>query len=105
MKKRKKKQVNVTITCKKGKCKVRPFAAIVQPGDTVVFGKAATDTVFVQVSQIGNTFSITSEKTKPFKIPEQTPVGIYPYAVFCYEKAEFCHGSSMPIIIVPKGLE
>jgi hypothetical protein len=101
MKKRKKKQVNVTITCQKGKCKVHPSAAIAQPGGTVVFKKAAADTVYIQVSKIGRRFKITSERTYQLKIPKTTRAGIYPYAAFCYEKAEFCTGSSMPIIIVP----
>ena len=93
--------VNVTITCKKGGCKVHPSVILVHPDQKIVFHKAAAGTVYVQVSEIGRAFKFKKQKHS-LRIPRKTRMGIFPYAVFCYKSKAFCTGSSMPIIIVPR---
>ena len=82
---------------------VKPGLITVKPGTTIAFQKTAGETVYIQASEIGVAFKIKKTATGGLlKVPKKTPMGIYPYAVFCYEKKAFCTGSSMPIIIVPR---
>ena len=100
---RKSGKLTVRIMCGGRQCKVKPSVIIAKPGQTVRFEKTAGETVYVQASEIGNQFDIKKLSTRGhLKVPRKTPMGIYPYAVFCYEKKSFCTGSSMPIIIVPR---
>jgi len=103
MPKKKPSTVKVRIVREDGQCKVKPSMITVQPGQTVEFHKKVDATVYVQVSEIGQTFKIKrSESDGSLTVPKKTRMGIYPYAIFCYEKKAFCTGSSMPIIIVPR---
>lgn len=101
MSKRKMRTVRVRISCTDRHCRVYPRVSLVHPGQTVAFAKPGAETVFIQVSGIGKPFRSAGKQKCQFKVPKGTPVGIYPYAVFCYETAAYCTGSSMPIIIVP----
>ncbi len=97
------KKVKVRITHVDGHCKVKPGIIVVNPGQTIVFTKAIPGAIYVQVS--GMRCKATIKKNAvvgELKIAASTRVGIYPYAVFCYERKAFCTGSSMPIIIVPR---
>jgi plastocyanin len=100
---RKPRKLTVRIICGGHQCKVTPSVMIVKPGQTVRFEKVAGETVHIQVSEIGRQFDIEKLETRGhLTVPKKTPMGIYPYAVFCYEEKSFCTGSSMPIIIVPR---
>ena len=96
----KKAKLSVTIAHKKGECHIHPSVVVVPAGRTVTFKKSIPGTVYVQVSRIGRPFKF-KKNTRVLKIPRSTRMGIYPYAVFCYDRKDFCTGSSMPIIIVP----
>lgn len=97
------KKVKVRITRVDGHCKVIPGIVVVNPGQTIQFTKAVPGAVYIQFSGMRRKLTIGKFSIKgELVISGTTRVGIYPYAVFCYDKKEFCTGSSMPIIIVPR---
>jgi len=100
---KKSKTVMVDIVRVGRSCKIKPSVIRARRGDTIQFNKAASSTVYFQVSRIGTGFSAKKKTTKRnFTIPSTAQPGKHPYAVFCYERKAFCTGSSMPIIIVPR---
>ena len=93
----------VHIKLVKGRCRIKPSKVIVHRGGTVEFDKKVSGPVYVQVYDIGRSFSIKKKAKKgSFKVAKSTKPGVHPYAVFCYDEKAFCTGSSMPIIIVPR---
>ena len=97
------KKVKVRITDVGGHCKVEPGIIVVNPGQTIKFTKAIPGAIYIQVSGMRRKTTIKeNEDVGELEIAASSRVGIYPYAVFCYERKAFCTGSSMPIIIVPR---
>ncbi|MCM2273089.1 MAG: hypothetical protein NDJ18_11110 [candidate division Zixibacteria bacterium] len=101
-----KKQLHVvSISSGKKGCKVsRPFL-VTNPGDKVKFQNKTKGKVYLHISEDKifkkGMFSVAKGKTLT-QVTRRVNRGVYPYAVFCEEKAKFCTGSSMPIIIVPR---
>ena len=105
MPKAKKKLHLVSISSGKKGCKVsRPFL-VTTPGDRVRFQNKTKGKVYLHISEdklfVKAMFTIVSGMTLT-QTTRRVNRGVYPYAVFCEEKAKFCTGSSMPIIIVPR---
>jgi len=95
----------VLITCGERGCKVSRAFVISLPGKTVRFVNQTKKDVFIHVShdKVFKTsrFSLTPGQDKTLTV-RRVQRGIYPFAVFCKCNGEFCTGSSMPIIIVPR---
>ncbi len=102
MPEKKVKKTKVEIRLVDGHCKAVPGVILVDPGGVIQFDKKVTGSVYIQLSGIKRRLAITAKmKSNKMTIPVSTGVGVYPYAVFCYDMKRFCTGSSMPIIIVP----
>lgn len=95
----------VLITFGEAGCKVSHEFMVVLPGRQVRFVNRTEEEVLIHVSEDGlfksPRFNILPGEDTTLTVGE-VQRGIYPYAVFCKCNGEFCTGSSMPIIIVPR---
>ncbi len=105
MPKAKKKLHLVSISSGKKGCKVsRPFL-VTSVGDKVRFQNKTKGKVYLHMSEDDIFRKAMFTIVRGMSLTQTTRRvnrGVYPYAVFCEEKAKFCTGSSMPIIIVPR---
>jgi hypothetical protein len=95
----------VKITSGKTICKVSRAFVVALPGDKIKFRNGTKAKVHVHVSDdklfVSPMFAILPGHEKTWVV-QKVRRGVYPYAVFSEQKARFCIGSSMPIIIVPR---
>lgn len=86
-------------------CKVSRAFVVIKSRDRIKFRNRTTGKVHVQVSddRLFDNPMFTILPGQEITLATRTlHRGVYPYAVFCEQKARFCTGLSMPIIIVPK---
>jgi len=97
------KQVDVTVACVDGVCRVTPGEIVVNPGNIISFTNQTEGYVHIQFAD--HRVHSKSITVPPGSTPHEVAVpaglrGCFPFAVFCQSVHDFAIAGSMPIVII-----